>query len=65
MANKTNIPQLKIEPDKEIESWNKFRKRFEIAAISVRFSAKMTETDYGRKKREASKRESGIVKQPW
>jgi len=40
MANKINIPQLQIKPDNEIESWNKFNKRFEIADILADFRQK-------------------------
>ena len=61
MSNKIRIPNLKVEENNEIESWNKFLKRFEIAAISVDFSDKVTEADAEKKVKEVSKRKGAAL----
>lgn len=54
--DKFRTPNLKLEENNEIESWNLFLVRFEIAAISVDFSDKVTEADLENEKKEVSKR---------
>lgn len=50
MASKiTHIQPIKVEDHKEMESWGKFKKRFEIAAFSVDFGKNVVEEDAGRK----------------
>ena len=60
MANKVNIPSLRVEPYNELASWKKSLKRFQIATIPVNFGAKVTETDERRKNDAISKVKAAV-----
>jgi hypothetical protein len=61
MAYKMTIPQLKVEMNNETASWERFLQRFEIAAVTVDWMAKITEGTDEEKKKESSKRKAATL----
>jgi len=55
MASKLRVGELKIERHNELESWRRFLRRFEVAAVTIDFGAKVKLEDEGEKEREVSK----------
>ena len=60
MASNIQIQPLKVETHNETESWRRFLRRFEVAAINVDFGAKVTKTGADLKK-EVSKRKAASL----
>ena len=61
MAGKFKIAELKVEKHNEVESWKRFKNRFEIAALTVDFGAKVVEDDAEKKAAEISKRKAATL----
>ena len=56
MACNINIPELKIQPQNEIDSWLKFINRFKIATIATDFGHKVNIEDRIQKTKQMEKR---------
>ena len=61
MAARISIPPLVIERDNETDSWRKFRRRFEIAAITVDFGAKVDIEDAQERAAKVNKRKGAAL----
>ena len=61
MACKINIPELKIQPQNEMDSWLKFINRFKIATIATDFGYKINMEDEVQKAAETEKRKGAAL----
>ena len=61
MACKINIPELKIQPQNEMDSWLKFINRFKIATIATDFGHKINIEDEVQKAAETEKRKEAAL----